>query len=90
MKTYGSKSRPSTMYHNFSIAPQADIPRSSFDRSYGLKTTFDAGFLIPILVDEALPGDTYNTHMTALARMATPIFPISGVWLGSVEFALRS
>lgn len=76
MKTYGSKSRPSTMYHNFSIAPQADIPRSSFDRSYGLKTTFDAGFLIPIMVDEALPGDTYNTHMTALARMATPIFPI--------------
>ena len=66
----------SNMYHNFSIAPQADIPRSSFDRSHGLKTTFDSGLLIPILVDEALPGDTFNTSMTAFARLATPIFPI--------------
>ena len=35
--------------HNFAQVPQADIPRSSFDRSHGYKTTFDAGYLIPIL-----------------------------------------
>ena len=35
-----------------------------------------SGLLIPILVDEALPGDTFNTRMTAFARLATPIFPI--------------
>ncbi|AXH76891.1 MAG: major capsid protein [Microviridae sp.] len=62
--------------HKFSQVPRADIPRSSFDRSCGLKTTFDAGLLIPIFVDEALPGDTFNVNMTALARLATPIFPI--------------
>ena len=62
--------------HKFSQVPRADIPRSSFDRSHGLKTTFDAGYLIPIFVDEALPGDTFNVNMTALARLATPIFPI--------------
>jgi hypothetical protein len=73
---YKHKPMKSNMYHNFSIAPQADIPRSSFDRSHGLKTTFDSGLLIPILVDEALPGDTFNTSMTAFARLATPIFPI--------------
>jgi len=66
----------SVMYHNFSVAPQAEIPRSSFDRSHAHKTTFDAGLLIPILVDEALPGDTFNVSMTGFARLATPIFPV--------------
>ncbi len=64
------------MTHQFSQVPKAEIPRSSFDRSHGLKTTFDSGWLIPILVDEALPGDTYNVKMTGFARLATPIFPI--------------
>jgi len=50
--------------------------RRAFDRSHGLKTTFDAGYLVPILVDEALPGDTFNLNMTGFARFATPIKPI--------------
>jgi hypothetical protein len=64
------------MAHQFSRIPKANIPRSSFDRSHGLKTVFDAGYLIPIYVDEALPGDTFNCKMTAFARLATPIKPI--------------
>ena len=64
------------MTHQFSQVPQAEIPRSSFDRSHGLKTTFDAGWLIPIYVDEALPGDTFSLNMTGFARLATPIFPV--------------
>ena len=64
------------MTHQFSQVPRAEIQRSSFDRSHGVKTTFDGGYLVPILVDEALPGDTFNVNMTAFARMATPIFPI--------------
>lgn len=67
---------PSVMRHQFSEVPRAEIPRSSFDRSHGYKTTFDAGFLVPIYVDEALPGDTFNLNMTGFARMATPIFPV--------------
>ena len=66
----------SVMTHQFSQVPAAEIPRSSFDRSHGLKTTFDAGYLIPIYVDEALPGDTFNLSMTGFARLATPIFPV--------------
>lgn len=68
--------RPSVMTHQFSQVPRAEIPRSSFNRSHGLKTTFDAGYLVPILVDEALPGDTFNVNMTGFGRMATPIKPI--------------
>ncbi|AXH73355.1 MAG: major capsid protein [Microviridae sp.] len=75
---FGTKrhSNPSVMVHQFSQVPRAEIPRSSFDRSHGHKTTFDAGYLIPFFVDEALPGDTFNVKATALARLATPIFPI--------------
>lgn len=66
----------SVMNHKFSQVPRAEIPRSSFDRSHGYKTTFDAGYLVPIYLDEALPGDTFNLNMTGFARMATPIKPI--------------
>jgi len=65
----------SVMAHNFSQVPRADIPRSSFDRSCGHKTTFNAGELIPIYVDEALPGDTFNAKLHAFARLATPLHP---------------
>ena len=66
----------SVMRHLFSEVPKVEIPRSSFDRSHGVKTTFDAGYLVPILVDEALPGDTFNVNVTGFARIATPIYPI--------------
>ncbi len=66
----------SVMSHQFSQVPSANIPRSSFDRSHGYKSTFDAGHLVPIFVDEALPGDTFNCRMTAFMRLNTPIFPI--------------
>jgi hypothetical protein len=66
----------SVMKHQFSEVPHANIQRSSFDRSHGFKTTFDAGKLIPILCDDILPGDSVNLSMTGFARMATPIFPV--------------
>lgn len=66
----------SSMEHTFSHIPTADIPRSSFNRSHCHKTTFDSGMLIPVYVDEALPGDTFTVNMSAFARLATPIFPI--------------
>lgn len=80
---------PSVMSHNFSVAPQAEIPRSSFDRSHGCKTTFDAGCLVPIFLDEALPGDTFNLKMTAFARLATPIHPfMDNLFMDTFFFAV--
>lgn len=62
--------------HQFAMVPRADIPRSSFRIQSQHKTTFDSGQLIPIYVDEVLPGDTFNLNMTGFARLATPLFPI--------------
>ncbi len=66
-------SRPT---HQFSQTKRAEIPRSSFDLSHGLKTTFDAGYLVPILSLEVLPGDTINLRASLFGRLATPIKPI--------------
>lgn len=70
--------QPSVMdaQRHFSQVPAADIQRSKFDRSHGLKTTFDAGLLIPIFVDEVLPGDTFTLNQTSFARLATPLKPL--------------
>lgn len=61
---------------HFARAPQATVPRSAFNRTSGHKTTFNAGYLIPIYLDEVLPGDTFNLRMTAFSRLATPLHPI--------------
>lgn len=62
--------------HQFAMVPRTDIPRAAFNIQKTHKTTFDAGYLIPIHVDEMLPGDTFNVNMAILARMATPLFPV--------------
>lgn len=62
--------------YKFSEVPQATIPRSVFNRNHQHKTTFNEGYLIPIYVDEALPGDTFTLKMTMLIRLGTPIVPI--------------
>jgi hypothetical protein len=62
--------------HQFTTIPKADIPRSKFDCQSTHKTTFDAGNLVPVYVDEVLPGDTFNLNMTAFARLSTPLYPI--------------
>ncbi|AXL15426.1 major capsid protein [Microviridae sp.] len=69
-------SKRSQMSHQFSQVPQAKIPRSSFDRSHGLKTTLDAGYLVPIYCDEVLPGDTHIVRASLFGRLATPLKPI--------------
>ena len=61
--------------NHFAVNPQVNIGRSTFKRYSDHKTTFDAGDLIPIYIDEVLPGDTFSMDMSALVRMTTPIFP---------------
>jgi hypothetical protein len=62
--------------HNFAMVPAAEIPRSRFQMQKTLKTTFDAGYLVPIMCEEVLPGDTFNVSATLFGRLATPTFPV--------------
>lgn len=62
--------------HRFSDAPAMYMKRTKFDRSHVYKTTFDSGKLVPVFVDEVLPGDTTRMSVNYFARLATPIKPI--------------
>lgn len=62
--------------HRFSDAPAMYMKRTKFDRSHVYKTTFDSGRLIPVFVDEVLPGDTVRMSVNYFARLATPVKPI--------------
>ncbi len=53
--------------------PDAKIGRSQFNRSHGLKMSFDASRLYPILVDEVLPGDTFTCKLNGFARIFSPL-----------------
>lgn len=82
MSTSGGQSR-------FATIPKVEIQRSVFDRTCGLKTTFDPGWLVPIFVDEALPGDTFEMKATAFGRIATLLRPImDNVYLDIFWFAV--
>lgn len=75
--------------HNFSTVPQAHIPRSVFNRTHALKTTFDAGYLVPIYWDLALPADTISLNLTAFCRLSTPIVPVmDNIYLDFFFFAV--
>jgi len=81
------RARKGGQNYTFSQVPKAEIPRSSFVRNHTHKTTFNAGNLIPIYVDEVLPGDTFNLKMDIFGRLATPIFPImDGMYIESFFF----
>ena len=91
MLNFPSGAQPSvlTSGHNFSQVPKADIQRSSFNRSHGYKTAFNSGYLVPVFVDEALPGDSFNLKMTHFARLSTPIVPfMDNLYLFSAFFAV--
>lgn len=73
--------------HQFAMVPRAEIPRASFRMEKSHKTTFDAGYLVPVFCEEILPGDTFRVKMTAFARLATPIFPLmDNMYLDSFFF----
>ena len=62
--------------HDFAKTPDVKMARSQFDRSFALKDTFDFDYLVPVFVDEILPGDTANLQMQTFARLATQKVPI--------------
>lgn len=59
--------------YNAAMLPQK---RSAFNKSHSHTTTFDSGYLIPLMWDRVLPGDEKKIKYSGLARMATPIHPV--------------
>ena len=53
-----------------------DISRSRFERPQTIKTTFNAGDVVPFYVDEVLPGDTMSIDTSKVVRLSTLMTPI--------------
>lgn len=61
---------------HFSLVPKSSVPRATFMRVHEHKLTGQSGFLIPIMVDEVLPGDVHSGHITGFARLNNLLFPL--------------
>lgn len=68
--------QPAAKPHDFAAVPDAVIQRSSFNRSFTHKTTFNSAYLIPMYSDLANPGETFVSDQTYYARLATPLVPV--------------
>lgn len=44
--------------YDFSVAPSVDIQRTTFPINHSVKTSFNAGSIVPFYCSEILPGDT--------------------------------
>ncbi|QIR82291.1 major capsid protein [Chicken microvirus mg4_115] len=60
----------------FAQIPRAEIRRARFKRDFSNITTINEGDLVPLYVDEVLPGDTISCDLNGLIRMSTPLYPV--------------
>lgn len=72
----------------FAINPtRIDMSRSTFDRPFSHKTTFNVGDIIPFYVDEVLPGDTHQIRTSKVVRMQTLLTPVmDNIYLDTYYF----
>lgn len=73
---------------HFALNPtRIDMSRSTFDRSASVKTSFNAGDIVPFFCEEVLPGDTFNVRSSKVVRMQTLLTPLmDNVYLDTYYF----
>nr|WNN13428.1 MAG: major capsid protein [Gokushovirinae sp.] len=73
---------------HFALNPtRIDMSRSTFDRSSSVKTSFNAGDIVPFFLEEVLPGDTFNVKSSKVVRMQTLLTPMmDNVFLDTYYF----
>lgn len=72
---------------HFSQLPQVAVSRSTFDRSHSIKTSFNVGDIIPFMVEEVLPGDTFKVTTNKVVRLQTLLTPVmDNIYLDTYYF----
>lgn len=81
-------SRRSSNQYDFSRVPISRFPRTKFGYRFRHVTTFASGYMIPVLTQEMLPGDTINISHDSLVRMITPVVPLmDNIYLDVLAFS---
>ena len=64
-----------------------DISRSTFNRDHSVKTSFNVGDVVPFMIDEVLPGDTFNVNTSKVVRLQTLLTPVmDNIYLDTYYF----
>uniref|UniRef100_A0AAU8B7X8 Major capsid protein n=1 Tax=Dulem virus 156 TaxID=3145633 RepID=A0AAU8B7X8_9VIRU len=73
---------------HFALNPtRIELSRSRFDRSSSVKTSFNAGDIVPFFLEEVLPGDTFNVKSSKVVRMQTLLTPVmDNIYLDTYYF----
>lgn len=73
---------------HFALNPtRIDLSRSTFDRSSSVKTSFNAGDIVPFYLDEVLPGDTFSIKTNKVVRMQALLTPVmDNIYLDTYYF----
>uniref|UniRef100_A0AAU8B2K4 Major capsid protein n=1 Tax=Dulem virus 109 TaxID=3145586 RepID=A0AAU8B2K4_9VIRU len=73
---------------HFALNPtRIDLSRSTFDRSSSVKTSFNAGEVVPFYLDEVLPGDTFSINTSKVVRMQSLLTPVmDNIYLDTYYF----
>lgn len=60
----------------YGVIDTIESPRSSWERSFNHKTSFNAGYLVPFYINmDIIPGTTIKNSTSIVCRMSTPMFP---------------
>lgn len=76
MRNLNQRRMPMVDPSRFAMVPRSDVPRSTFKTRHSYKTTFNLDYLVPVHVDEVLPGDVHQGNMVVFARLANLVFPL--------------
>lgn len=66
--------------------PRVNVARSSFPVRQFHKTAFSASYLVPIYLEEVMPGDMFNIGLDVVSRTAIPIVPVQDNWMMDIQF----
>lgn len=58
----------------FNAIPKVNIPRNKFDMSYSHKTSFNQGDIVPFMLQEVYPGDTFKDTSTFVIRTSSSLY----------------
>lgn len=72
MRALGNRNNQKSFAH----VPQANIPRSVFNRSFAAKDTMKFDDLVPFFWDQMYPGDTATLNVKSFIRLATQVVPL--------------
>lgn len=70
----------------FSKAVDSSKPRSWLNLGHEHLTTMNAGQLVPVYLQEVLPGDTFKIDVRALVRQSTLLVPTMGHAYADITF----